>query len=173
MFGDDIAALIRQAKKRRFMKQEAARVKHETELQQFLNRLLSEHRDRQLDLLQSDPQSASSNYAKRKEEIEAEYATRVKQVGEVFDQIDQQRKTRDVPDHLCGKISFELMHEPVITPSGITYDRKDINEHLERVGHFDPITRQPLTASQLIPNLAMKEVVDYYLEDNPWALDGY
>lgn len=45
-FGDDIAALIRQAKKRRFMKQEAVRAKHETELHQFLNRLLSEHRER-------------------------------------------------------------------------------------------------------------------------------
>ena len=25
--------------------------------------------------------------------------------------------------------------------SGITYDRKDIEEHLHRVGHFDPVTR--------------------------------
>lgn len=38
---------------------------------------------------------------------------------------------RDVPDYLCGKISFELMRDPVITPSGITYDRKDIVEHLQ------------------------------------------
>lgn len=38
---------------------------------------------------------------------------------------------RDVPDCLCGRISFELMREPVITPSGITYDRKDILEHLQ------------------------------------------
>lgn len=36
-----------------------------------------------------------------------------------------------MPDYLCGKISFELMREPVITPSGITYDRKDIVEHLQ------------------------------------------
>ena len=28
---------------------------------------------------------------------------------------------REVPDHLCGRISFELMKDPVITPSGITY----------------------------------------------------
>ena len=28
---------------------------------------------------------------------------------------------RDVPDYLCGKISFELMVDPYITPSGITY----------------------------------------------------
>jgi len=27
---------------------------------------------------------------------------------------------RDIPDYLCGKISFELMREPCITPSGIT-----------------------------------------------------
>jgi len=38
---------------------------------------------------------------------------------------------RDVPDVLCGKISFELMRDPVITPSGVTYDRKDIDEHLQ------------------------------------------
>ena len=28
---------------------------------------------------------------------------------------------REVPDYLCGKISFELMSDPCITPSGITY----------------------------------------------------
>jgi STIP1 family protein 1 len=44
-------------------------------------------------------------------------------------------QTRDVPDYLCGKISFELMREPVITPSGITYDKKDIVEHLQ-VNYF-------------------------------------
>jgi STIP1 family protein 1 len=40
-----------------------------------------------------------------------------------------------LPDYLCGKISFELMKEPVITPSGITYDKKDIVEHLQ-VNYF-------------------------------------
>ena len=40
------------------------------------------------------------------------------------------KQKREVPDYLCGKISFELLRDPVITPSGITYDRKDIEEHL-------------------------------------------
>lgn len=79
-------------------------------------------------------------------------------------------QARDVPDYLCGKISFEVMRDPVITPSGITYDRKDIEEHLQRVGHFDPITRQPLKSNQLIPNLAIKEVVDIFLSENEWAV---
>ena len=32
---------------------------------------------------------------------------------------------------MCCKISFEIMRDPVITPSGITYERKDIEEHLQ------------------------------------------
>ena len=47
---------------------------------------------------------------------------------------------RDVPDYLCGKISFEILRDPVITPSGITYDRKDIQEHLS-------VRRAPLSAA--------------------------
>lgn len=43
-----------------------------------------------------------------------------------------------------------------MTPSGITYERKDIEEHLQRVGHFDPISRVPMTVENLVPNLSMK-----------------
>jgi STIP1 family protein 1 len=42
---------------------------------------------------------------------------------------------------------------------------------LQRVGHFDPVTRVKLTQDQLIPNFAMKEVVDAFLQENEWALD--
>ena len=41
----------------------------------------------------------------------------------------------------------------------------------QRVGHFDPVTRTDLRENQLIPNLAMKEVIDNYIEENPWAED--
>ena len=89
----------------------------------------------------------------------------------LFAAVDERRRRREVPDFLCGKISFELLRDPVVTPSGVTYDRKDILEHLQRVGHFDPVSRAPLTTDQLIPNLAMKDVVDHFLQENPWALD--
>ena len=46
--------------------------------------------------------------------------------------------------------------QPVILrPSGIMYDQKDIVEHMQLVGHFDPVTRTKLTQDQLIPNYAM------------------
>ncbi|XP_075231204.1 STIP1 homology and U-box containing protein 1 isoform X3 [Lycorma delicatula] len=93
------------------------------------------------------------------------------ELNALFAKIDERRRKRDVPDYLCGKISFEILREPVITPSGITYERKDIEEHLQRVGHFDPVTRVKLTQDQLIPNFAMKEVVDSFLQENEWALD--
>ena len=41
----------------------------------------------------------------------------------ILAQVDERRSRREVPDYLCGKISFELLKDPVITPSGITYDR--------------------------------------------------
>ena len=28
---------------------------------------------------------------------------------------------REVPDYLCGKISFDLMKDPCVAPSGVTY----------------------------------------------------
>ena len=40
---------------------------------------------------------------------------------------------------------------------------------LQRVGHFDPVTRQPLSQDQLISNLAMKEVVDSFVAQNGWV----
>lgn len=83
--------------------------------------------------------------------------------------MDERRKKREIPDYLCGRISFDLMRDPVITPCGITYDRPSIISHLRQVGHFDPVSRQPLIEDQLIPNLSMREVVQAFLNENPWA----
>lgn len=95
----------------------------------------------------------------------------VNQLSPPIKQILNHFQKREVPDYLCGKISFEILVDPVITPSGITYERKDIEEHLQRVGHFDPVTRVKLTQDQLIPNFSMKEVVDMFVSENEWSLE--
>ncbi|CAN1130936.1 E3 ubiquitin-protein ligase CHIP [Linum perenne] len=74
-----------------------------------------------------------------------------------------------VPDYLCCRISLDIFRDPVITPSGVTYERGVILEHLQKVGKFDPITREPLEQHQLIPNLAIKEAVQSYLQKHGWA----
>uniref|UniRef100_A0A670ZGM8 RING-type E3 ubiquitin transferase n=1 Tax=Pseudonaja textilis TaxID=8673 RepID=A0A670ZGM8_PSETE len=149
-FGDDIPSALRIAKKKRWNNIEEKRINQENELHAYLTKLIMAEKERAQFLFQ--------------EKYLAD-------MDELFSQVDEKRKKRDIPDYLCGKISFELMREPCITPSGITYDRKDIEEHLQRVGHFDPVTRSPLTQDQLIPNLAMKEVIDAFISENGWVED--
>jgi hypothetical protein len=74
-----------------------------------------------------------------------------------------------IPDYLLGKISFTIMSDPVVSKSGITYDRQEILEHIRQNGFFDPLTRQTLQERDLVPNLALKEVIDEYLLRNGWA----
>jgi hypothetical protein len=40
---------------------------------------------------------------------------------------------RQVPDHFCCKITMDIFRDPVITPSGITYERSALLEHLRKV----------------------------------------
>jgi len=176
-YGDDITSVLRLAKKRRFQIREEQRITQDIELQTYLNQLIVDDAKRNLATLQeqetakdSDVETNSADFARRKEEIEEKRDTCISRLNDLFAKVDERRRNREVPDYLCGKISFEILQEPVITPSGITYERKDIEEHLQRVGHFDPVTRVRLTQDQLIPNLAMKEVVDTFLQENEWAL---
>lgn len=76
---------------------------------------------------------------------------------------------RQLPEHLCCAISLGLMHNPVITPCGLTYERSCVEEHLRVVGRFDPVSRKPLEPHQLVPNLALRAAVEAFLEDSPWA----
>jgi STIP1 family protein 1 len=92
-------------------------------------------------------------------------------LGQVDALFDARQQSRLVPDYLCDKLSFELMHDPVIAPSGISYERKELLQHFKMVGHFDPFTREPLQERDLVPNLALREVLDDYIKHNGWALD--
>ncbi|XP_015920351.1 E3 ubiquitin-protein ligase CHIP [Parasteatoda tepidariorum] len=166
-YGDDIASQLRIAKKKRWTVQEEKRIAQEIELQSYLNRLILEDKEKEISHLQSLGLKSKNEIARLTEKFD-QYQ---RDLNGMFDKLDEQRMKRDVPDYLCGKISFDIMREPVITPSGITYDRKDIEEHLQRVGHFDPVTRTPLTQDQLIPNLALKEVVDVFIAENEWVVD--
>lgn len=38
-----------------------------------------------------------------------------------------------VPDYLCCNITLDIFRDPVITPSGVTYERAVILDHLQKV----------------------------------------
>lgn len=169
-FGDDISSMLRSARKKRFTLLEEKRIAQEIELQSYINKLMADDKEKQLKELDQEGLDADFRVHKA-QEIKHKCDTSMNDLNTIFAKVDERRRKREVPDYLCGKISFEILQEPVITPSGITYEKKDIEEHLQRVGHFDPVTRVTLTQDQLIPNYAMKEVVDSFLQENEWAHD--
>ncbi|KAI9041031.1 putative U-box domain protein [Aspergillus affinis] len=79
-------------------------------------------------------------------------------------------KERVVPDHLVDGITFEIMHDPVITPSGTSFDRIGIVKYVEQSG-VDPITRVAMTTNDLRPNYALKAACEEFLTHNGWAVD--
>ena len=58
-------------------------------------------------------------------------------------------------------ISLEIMEDPVVTPTGQTYDRQYIYEWLD-ISPTDPLTREPLTKDQLYPVHSLKTAIAYY-----------
>ncbi|KAI3450810.1 hypothetical protein Pfo_007475 [Paulownia fortunei] len=111
--------------------------------------------------------------ASQKEGFENENAKsnleQLEALGRVFNISAEDDTPTEVPDYLCCKITLDIFRDPVITPSGVTYERAAILDHLQEVGKFDPITREYLCPSQLVSNLAIKEAVRAYLEKHGWA----
>jgi len=77
---------------------------------------------------------------------------------------------RVVPDYLIDGITFEIMHDPVVTPSGHSFDRVAILNHLQ-LSDVDPITRIPMTVENVRPNYALKAACEEFLDKNGWAVD--
>ncbi|XP_021320477.1 E3 ubiquitin-protein ligase CHIP isoform X2 [Sorghum bicolor] len=91
------------------------------------------------------------------------------ELDEVFMKAAKADTPAEVPDHLCCKITLDIFRDPVITPSGVTYERAVLLDHLQTVGKFDPVTREALEPHQLVPNLAIKEAVHAFLSEHGWA----
>ncbi|XP_048233217.1 E3 ubiquitin-protein ligase CHIP isoform X4 [Ricinus communis] len=99
----------------------------------------------------------------------ASHSKQLEDLGHVFKKAAEDDTPTEVPDYLCCKITLDIFRDPVITPSGISYERAVILDHLQKVGKFDPVTREPLDPSQLVSNLAIKEAVEAYLNKHGWA----
>lgn len=67
------------------------------------------------------------------------------------------------PCFLCA-ISLEVMVDPVITPYGNTFERREIEKWLE-YSQICPLTRKPLCSKQLVTNRALKELIIQWHEN--------
>ncbi|KAL2915084.1 hypothetical protein HK105_205408 [Polyrhizophydium stewartii] len=157
-FSEDIARLIREAKKRKWEVSESRRRERDSKLYVHLRDLIEADRTRQ---------APSSRHAVKDDKDGSEREIIHYNHNERLLQLESLLEKAGDP----GMITFEIMTDPVITPSGITYDRTEILKHLRAVGPFDPISREPLDESKLVPNLALKECIDEFLSKNGWAVD--
>jgi len=65
------------------------------------------------------------------------------------------------PQPFVCPVTLELLHDPVTTPYGHTYERSALFEHLQH-WQSDPLTKQPLTIEQVFPNFALRQALEEY-----------
>jgi hypothetical protein len=77
------------------------------------------------------------------------------------------------PDELCCPISEELYQDPVLlVETGQTYDRESI-EHWFNKGHRTcPLTGKELHSIQIVPNYAVRGLVQAWRESHPNSVNG-
>lgn len=110
--------------------------------------------------------------AQQRQLSDEEVRTRLGQLEHLVAEVEEANSPFEIPDFLTCKIAMGPMDEPVITPSGITYEKRLLLEHLNRNGPTDPITREPCDRKHLIPNYAIKEASAWFLERYPWAYEA-
>uniref|UniRef100_A0A453IIT6 U-box domain-containing protein n=1 Tax=Aegilops tauschii subsp. strangulata TaxID=200361 RepID=A0A453IIT6_AEGTS len=65
-----------------------------------------------------------------------------------------------IPAHFRCPISLDLMRDPVTAPTGITYDRESIEAWLDTGrAAVCPVTHAPLRRDDLVPNHAIRRVI--------------
>lgn len=62
------------------------------------------------------------------------------------------------PSGFLCPLTMMVMYDPVLDTEGNTYERSAISEWLQRKKN-SPVSRQPLSESMLIPNLALRETI--------------
>ncbi|CAN6818421.1 unnamed protein product [Brassica oleracea] len=96
------------------------------------------------------------------EEAYSSHTERLKALNQVFEKAAEDDKPTEVPDYLCCNITLEIFRDPVISPSGVTYERAAILEHINKLGIIQHWTHQNWF-------LAIKEAVACYLEKHVWV----
>ena len=69
----------------------------------------------------------------------------------------------DIPDEYKCPITMDIMSDPIICQDGFTYERTSI---LNLPNNISPMTRQPIDKNMLIPNLALRQIIEKFAKSN-------
>ena len=64
-------------------------------------------------------------------------------------------------EYLCP-ISYNIMSDPVLTVDGYTYERSSIQRWFNSGKNTSPLTNEPLSSTDLIPNRVLKDLLDKF-----------
>jgi U-box domain len=73
----------------------------------------------------------------------------------------------DVPPEFICPITLDVMKNPILTRSGMSYERAAIIHWLQNGSNTCPLTRKSLSMTDLISNKALKDRIDFWT----WAND--
>jgi len=74
---------------------------------------------------------------------------------------NEEEELGEVPEEFIDPITFVMMDDPVILPSGTTVNRATITRHL-LTDQTDPYTRAPCTVEMLKDNVELKMKIDQF-----------
>ena len=77
------------------------------------------------------------------------------------------------PEELCCPISEELFQDPVLlVETGQTYDRESIEQWFHKGHRTCPLTGKDLQSIQIVPNYAVRGLVQAWREEHPSGANG-
>ncbi|KAF2707418.1 U-box-domain-containing protein [Pleomassaria siparia CBS 279.74] len=170
-----ISALVLKCKKAKWDIRERERIRRRADLLSDLDASLEVSYKKEADDIEARIEAGDIGNVEgieEKKELRAEWEKKRDDLRTAFALSDPQMLgKREVPDYLVDGITFEIMHDPVVTKNGRSYERATLIEHLKR-NPTDPLTRESLTVAELRPNIALKEACTEFMEENSgWVYD--
>lgn len=171
---ENLSKIVLRAKQQIWASKETARLRDMDATLASVEGLIESELERELNVLQSQLEKGEVGeigYNEDQKILRQEAEKKIQHVREAFKVASGgQIQERVVPDYLIDNITFEVMHDPVMTVSGHSYDRLGITKYLEQ-SKVDPVTRTPMTVKDLRPNYSLKAACEEFLDKNGWAVD--
>ncbi|KAL1969961.1 hypothetical protein VTN77DRAFT_7471 [Rasamsonia byssochlamydoides] len=171
---ENLSRIVLRAKQQIWAAKETARLREMNDTLASVEQLIEAELNKELSELQAKldrGEIGEVGFNEDQKALKEEANKKIHNVREAFRvATNGEIQERVVPDYLIDGISFEVMHDPVVTLSGHSFDRVNIVKHIERSG-VDPMTRVPMSVNDLRPNYALKEACEDFLNKNGWAVD--
>jgi STIP1 homology and U-box containing protein 1 len=173
---ETFSTFVLKCKKAKFSARDRERLRRQGDLRAELEETLERNKQRDLDLVSSQLEAGQTGQveaSERNHEILSNFDDKIAEIRALFAAADPlNHKPREIPDHLIDMITFEPMHDPVMTKNGHSYERSTIYEHL-KISPTDPLTRDLLTIDDLRSNFGLKAACDEFWESGAgqWIID--